>query len=148
MSCFWRNWISGWCWAVALFGAALAAGAFEATSAPARLFFGVLNGSAALDLHAHMQFSLAVLGAVTIGWSLTLYAAVQAANLLDDQGRPIWRLVTASLVVWYVIDTALSFATGFALNAIPNTVFLAVFLFPIVYSGVLAAPAPSLRSAA
>lgn len=147
MSRFWRNWITGWCWAIAVFGAALAAGAFEATSGPARLFFEILDGPAALDMHAHMRFSLAVLGAVTIGWSLTLHAAVQAANLLGDRGRPIWVVVTASLAVWYVIDTVLSVATGFALNAIPNTVFLAVFLFPIVLSGVLGAPEPSPRSA-
>ena len=74
---------------------------------------------------------------MTIGWSLTLAGAIQAAHLLGDQARPVWVLVTASLVAWYAIDTTLSVATGFGLNAIPNTIFLVVFLLPIIRSGVL-----------
>jgi hypothetical protein len=140
MSRFWRTWTIGWCWAVGLFGVILAASAFEATRGPTRLLFGLLNNRVAFDPDAHAQFSLAVLGAVTVGWSLTLLAAVQGAHQLGDQARSVWMLVTGSLVVWYVIDTALSLATGFGLNAIPNTIFLAAFLLPIICSGVLKAP--------
>jgi hypothetical protein len=125
---------------VGLFGAILAASAFEATRGPIRLLFGLLNNRVAFNPDAHTQFSLPVLGAVTVGWSLTLLAAVQAAHQLGDQARSVWMLVTSSLVVWYVIDTALSVATGFGLNAIPNTVFLAAFLLPIIRSGVLRSP--------
>jgi len=140
MSRFWRTWTMGWCWAVGVFGVILAAGPFEATSGPTRLLFGLLNGRVAFNPDAHTQFSLAVLGAVTVGWSMTLLAAVQAAHQLGDQARGVWALVTSSLVVWYVIDTTLSLATGFGLNAIPNTIFLAVFLSPIICSGVLRSP--------
>ena len=59
---------------------------------------------------------------------------------LTDQAWPVWILVTSSVAVWYAIDTALSLATGFGLNAIPNTIFLAAFLLPIVCSGVLKTP--------
>lgn len=137
MSRFWRNWMIAGCWAVGLFGVILAASAFEATVGPTRLMFGLLNGRVAFDPDAHLRFSLAVLGAVTIGWSLTLAAAIWAAHLLGAQSRPVWALVTVALAAWYVIDTALSVATGFGLNAIPNTIFLAVFLLPIIRSGVL-----------
>ncbi len=142
MSRFWRTWTIGWCWAISLFGLILAASAFEATSGPTRLLFGLLNDQVALDLDAPMRFSLGILGAVTLGWSLTLLAAVRAAHLLGDRAKPVWVLVTSSLVVWYVVDTALSVATGFGLNAIPNTIFAAAFLLPIVCSGVLKSPAP------
>lgn len=137
MSRFWRTWTIRWCWAIGLFGLILAASAFEATSGPTRLLFGLLNDRVALDLDAPMRFSLGILGAVTVGWSLTLLAAIHAAHLLGDRARPVWMLVTSSLVVWYVVDTALSVATGFGLNAIPNTIFAAAFLLPIVASGVL-----------
>jgi hypothetical protein len=91
-----------------------------------------------LDLDAHMRFSLAVLGAVTIGWSLTLPAAIRAANQLGKQlGKPIWVLVTASVASWYVIDSTLSTATGFRRNVIPNTVIMAAFLLAVIRSGVL-----------
>ena len=134
---FWRNWLTGWCWAVGLFGVVLAGAAFEATSGPTRLLFGLLKGPAPLDLDAQMRFGLAVLGAVTFGWSLTLMAAIQAAHQLDDQAQPVWRLVTVSAVAWYGVDSALSIATGYGLNAIPNTVFLLAFLVPVIRGGVL-----------
>ncbi|WP_312163222.1 hypothetical protein [Phenylobacterium sp.] len=144
MSGFWRTWMAGWCWAVAAFGALLAGGAVEATSGPVRLLLEVLNGPAVVTLDDTARFSLAVLGAVTIGWSLTLLAAIDAACRLGAQGRPIWRLIAISLAVWYVIDCVLSVVTGFGLNVIPNTVLTAAFLPPIV--GLLRRPSAAFHS--
>jgi hypothetical protein len=138
MSGFWQNWLIGWCWAVGLFGIFLAGGGLEVTSEPIRIIFGFLNGPGEFALDPPMRFSLAVCGAVTIGWSLTLLAAVKAANQLGKKlGKPIWVLVTASAVSWYVIDSTLSIVTGFGLNAVPNTIYMAAFLLPIIRSGVL-----------
>lgn len=137
MSGFWRNWLTGWCWAVGVFGVVLLGGGFAATSGPIRLLFEILNGSAALELDAPMRFSLAVLGAVTIGWSLTLAAAIKAAHLLGDNGRPVWVLIAGGVTAWFVIDTPMSIATGYGLNAIPNLLFFAAFLLPLIRCGVL-----------
>jgi hypothetical protein len=139
MTGFWRTWMTGWCWAVAVFGLVLAGAAFEATSGPVRLLFAVLHGPEPLDLSAQMRFSEAVLGAVTLGWSVTLMAAIHAANLLGDRGRPVWGMIVVSVVGWWVVDSALSIVTGYSLNALSNTVFLAAFLLPILRSGVLGA---------
>ena len=139
MTGFWRTWMTAWCWAVAGFGLVLTGAATEATSGPIRLLFAALHGPEPLDLSAQMRFSEAVLGAVTLGWSVTLMAAIHAANLLGDRGRPIWRAIIASVVGWWAIDSALSIATGYPLNALPNTIFLAAFLLPIMRSGVLGA---------
>ncbi len=117
-------------------------GAFDATSGPTRLLFGILNGAADSDAGSSLRFSLAVLGAVTIAWSLTLRAAIHAASQLGEDGRPVWGMITTSLMAWYVIDSALSIATGFGLNVIPNTAFLAAFLLPILRSGRLRTLAP------
>lgn len=139
MSGFWRTWMVGWCWVVAAFGALLAGGATPATSGPARLLLEILNGPAAVTLDDTARFSLAVLGAVTIGWSLTLLAAIEAACQLGAQGRPVWRMIAISIGVWYVIDSLLSVGTGFGLNMIPNTVLTVAFLTPII--GLLRRPA-------
>ena len=138
MTGFWRNWLVVWCLSVGLFGVVLAGGGFEATSGPIRLFFVFLNGPGELELDAYMRFSLGVLGPITIGWSLTLYAVMKAANQLEKRAaRPIWILVTASVACWFVFDSMLSVYTGFWRNTIPNVIYMAAFLLPIFRSGVL-----------
>jgi hypothetical protein len=138
LSEFWMNWMTGYCVVVALFGIVLAGGAFEVTSDPVRTLLGLMNGTGGFDLVPAMRFSLGVLGAVSIGWSVTMFAAMQAANQLDRQsGRPIWVMITASVVCWYLIDSTLSIATGFWMNVVPNTILLAAFLVPVVHCGVL-----------
>lgn len=136
LSRFWQHWLYAWCAGVALFGLVLAGAAFEATSGPTRMIFTLLNGELA-DLNPPLRFSIALLGAVTFGWSLTFAAAIAAAVQLDRSARAIWRVLTASVAAWYVIDSSLSIATGFGLNAVPNTAILAGFLLPLVRSGVL-----------
>jgi hypothetical protein len=133
-------WMTGWCVAVGLVGLMIAGSGFEATSGPIQMVFDVLNGPGELELNPHMRFSLAVLGAVTIGWSVTLMAAIQAANQLETHvSQPIWALITAAIVTWYIIDSSLSIATGFWLNAVSNTIISAAFLIPITRSGLLRA---------
>ena len=131
-------WMRGWCAAIGLFGMVLVGGGFEATSGPIRLFFEFLNGPGELDLNPHIRFILAILGAVTIGWGLTLMAVIQAHWQLGKQAsKSIWMGIAASIVIWYVMDSILSIATGFWLNAVSNTIFSATFLIPIIRSGVL-----------
>jgi hypothetical protein len=131
-------WIKGWCTAVGLFGLMLIGGGFEATSGPIRMFFDLLDGPGELDLNPHMQFTLAILGAVTIGWSITLLVAIQAAHQLEQQARrSIWIGIVASIMFWYVIDSILSIATGFWHNAISNTIISATFLILVIRDGLL-----------
>jgi len=136
MSEFWQRWVTAWCGIVALFGIVIAGAAFDMTDGPVRLFFGLLNEPLDLAVDDHLRFSLAVLGAVTLGWSITLLAAFRAALRLGiPQSRPVWKLLAVSLIVWYLVDSALSVATGFWSNAALNTVLLAAFLVPILRGG-------------
>lgn len=137
MSGFWRTWLNGWCAVVGLFGVVLAGGAAEATSGPVRMLLDILNGPEPLVIEGPMRFALAVLGAVTIGWSLTLYAAIDAAARLGPMGAPVWRMILGSGMVWFAVDSALSVATGFGLNLIPNTLFVAGLVAPLAAGGLL-----------
>jgi hypothetical protein len=136
MTAFWRKWLDGWCAAVTLFGAVLISGAFEATAAPLAALLGMLGPETPTSDPA-LRFTTALLGAVTIGWGLTLYAAVAAAHVL---GGAMWRRLTWAVLAWYVIDSALSVATGFALNAVSNSVFLLGWCLPVWASGAFSRP--------
>ncbi|WP_340646418.1 hypothetical protein [Phenylobacterium sp.] len=137
MSAFWRNWLTVWGWAVALFGLVLAGAGLEATDGPTRLLFGLLKGPEDLVLDPPMRFAIALMGAVTLGWAITLLVTFDAAHKLGAQGGATWRGVMISAAAWYVIDSGLSIATGFGLNAVPNTLLLAGLLLPLLASGVL-----------
>jgi hypothetical protein len=136
MTPFWRTWLRVWCWATFGFGAVLAAAAFPALDGPTRWFYDLvhwpLDGQSSFD--ENVRFTCGVLGAVMIGWALTIFATVDAAEKL---GAPVWRALTTAMVVWYVIDSAISVATGAPVNAVSNTVFLITYLAPILASGVL-----------
>jgi hypothetical protein len=137
MSKFWMNWLSIWCLSIVVFGVVLAMGGFPATDGLVRWLLGVLNGTGEVEITGPLRFCLAVMGPVSIGWALTLFAAIRAADLLGERGRSTWILVTAGVVAWFVIDSSLSVLTGYGLNVIPNIAYLAAFLLPVLRSGVL-----------
>lgn len=143
MGGFWKTWMTVWCWGVLAFGVVLALAATPATDGPARAVLAVLGGGPAgaslLDQQA-MRFGLAIQGALSIGWALTLLAARDAADLA---GAPVWRRITVGVCAWYVIDSAISVVTGFPLNAASNTLIVVMFLAPVLGSGVLKKGAPT-----
>lgn len=137
MSAFWRGWLYVWCGLVIIFGLVLAGGGLAATSGVADMLFGVLGGPDDLTWTPHLRFSVALMGAVTMGWGLTFVATFMAAHRLGEQAGLVWRMATLGVIVWFVIDSALSVATGFALNAVSNAGLLAGYLIPVLATGVM-----------
>ncbi|OYY64855.1 MAG: hypothetical protein B7Y49_07990 [Sphingomonas sp. 28-62-11] len=136
MSKSYKNWLDAMCGVVVLFGFIMASGALPATEWPARLLLEWQNqGPLVIDRAARV--TLGVLGGVMCGWGVTLYAAFQAAHMIGEGSARIWRLILASMIFWFVVDSSLSIATGFALNALMNVGFLLAFVVPISVSGVL-----------
>lgn len=138
MSRFWQVWLNVWCVGIAVFGIIITGGAFEETSGPILALYQTLSGSDTISFQSpEIRFSLAVMGAVSIGWAISLFASIKAAVLLGPAGKPIWVWTIVAAVVWYVVDSALSVMTGFALNVVPNTVLMVGFFVPVFASGVL-----------
>lgn len=137
MSVFWRTWFFVWCLSLGAFGLVLAGGGVEATSGPVRFILSMLQGGGQISFDPPLRFSLAVLGAVSVGWAVTLFLMIRAAIDLKEAGRPLWNAITAGMVSWFVIDSTLSVVTGFGLNVVPNVVLAGTYLIGLMGSGAL-----------
>jgi hypothetical protein len=137
MTRFWSSWLLVWCWGVLAFGALLVTAGMPGLDAAARTLFVIFSGDPAntqtFDLPA-VRFGLGLQGALTIGWAMTMLAMRKAAATL---GAPAWRALTAALVVWYVLDSAISISTGFWLNAVSNTALMIAYLIPVLASSAM-----------
>lgn len=132
----WKIWMQVWCWATFGVGAMFALGAAPATDAGVRFFYDIIYWpiDGASPYGDTVRFTAALLGAVMIGWAMTIFTLVAAA---DQVGATAWRGLTAAVVAWYVIDSAISVASGVAVNALSNTGFVVTYLIPVLASGVL-----------
>lgn len=137
MAPLWRIWLIVWALGIIVFGAVLAGGAFEATEGPVRFVYENLQGPGALSLDPAMRFTLAVMGAVSLGWGVTVLMVMLAAIPLGEEAQPIWVGITVGLATWFIIDSFLSVATGFGLNVVPNIVLLVGYLIPVLATGKL-----------
>ena len=123
-----RSMMIAWCWVVIVFGLVLAGGAFPATEAPARIALALFGGED-VGFDDPLRFSVGLMGAVTAGWGATVLAvAGVSAQVEAGVARQMWRRVTIAVLGWYVIDSTISVATGFAPNAVSNTLLLGAFL--------------------
>jgi pheromone shutdown protein TraB len=137
MTGLWKTWITLWCWAVILFGAVLATAGLPALDGIARLAFSVIGSADAGPDYFNppgMRFSVALMGAVTLGWGFTILFLLPA---IHAAGAPAWRGLTAAMVIWFVIDSAFSVTTGFPMNAVSNTALVIGLLVPLLASGAL-----------
>jgi len=130
-----------WCLSIGLFGVVLAGGALAATDGPARLVLTALQGPGPALFDAPLRFSLGVMGAVSIGWSVMLHLVVKEAIARGAAGRSLWNAVTAGMVSWFVLDSTLSVLTGFGLNLIPNIALVGMYWLGLVGSRALKAEA-------
>jgi hypothetical protein len=136
MTDFWKNWLNVWSAAVTLFGVVLALAAFAATDGLARFVFALFQMPLPQNMDMLHRFSIGLMGAVTMGWGMTAYVAFQAAYMLDTpKAARIWRQITIVLLVWYVVDSCISVATGYWINAVSNTAIMGLYLMAVIKSG-------------
>jgi hypothetical protein len=146
MSAFWRTWLNAWAWVVIVFGLVLAGGGLDATDTVAEAAFAIVGGGAPLEWTPHLRFSVALMGAVTMGWGVTYLALFMAAHRLGAEAAPVWRLATIGMIVWFVIDSTLSVATGFWMNAVSNAGLAIGYLVPVLASGAMHVADPAAGS--
>lgn len=115
----------------AAFGAALVL----APGPVGRLFGWIAWGSAGRpaefgpDAMAYVQLVHAIVGAVTVGWALTLLGVV--AWFWRRDARRAWLLVAVPMAAWFALDTAFSLWSGFWRNAVFNSLFALALAVPL-----------------
>jgi len=141
MTRFWKSWLTIWCVGVGVFGLVLYGAGFEATTAPAAALFSAFGNPLPADPDRYLRFAIALMGAVTFGWSVTYYAAFRAVWALEPIASvAIWRILTLGAAIWYAIDSFASAANGFPANVASNTVVVIAYLIPLVATGLLRRP--------
>jgi hypothetical protein len=117
---------------VILFGLLIALASMAATAAPtlflADMIFWPVDGVQAVSRETNRLLA-AILGGVMIGWGALLY--LLTTRLYPDDPGLARLLITASLGVWFLIDSLGSIVAGAPLNAILNLFFLGMFLIPL-----------------
>jgi hypothetical protein len=138
MSKFWQNWFSAWAFGVTIFGLVLTGGAFSATDGITTTLFTLFGNPLPPDMDSHHRFAIGLMGAVTMGWGLTFHGAFKALYQLEPaKAAPIWRYLLLATLIWYVVDSTISIATGIWMNAVSNTVLTVLFLIPLLKSGAM-----------
>lgn len=121
-------------------GVALALGAIPSLNLPVRLLADLLvwpmDGTQTLAAN-ETRLAFAIGGGVMLGWGLMIWhLAGEPMARMPDTIRPI---IHASVLGWFLLDSAGSIAAGTALNVLANLAFLALFLFPLRKSRAAAA---------
>ena len=117
-----------WCAGVMLFGLVLAAGAVPGVDGPA---WGLLTlfGGHAPAITPELRFAVGLMGAVSLGWGASLFAVARTSDALAPDVRVIlWRRIGWAVLAWFLVDSAISVATGLWPNAVSNTVLAGVFV--------------------
>ncbi|QLE55896.1 hypothetical protein [Nostoc sp. TCL26-01] len=98
---------------------------FDAIFFPASSTHTIFNEVAS----SYIKFLYGLLGAVMMGWSVALlYILLKPFCRQEDEA---WYAMTASIVVWFIIDSSFSISTGFWQNAVLNMIFLLFFMIPL-----------------
>ena len=121
-------------------GLGLALAAIPALNLPVRLLGDVLiwplDGGETLAA-PETRLGFAISGGLMLGWGLMIWQL--AGEPLARAPEAIRGSIRASVLAWFMLDSAGSVAAEAALNVVGNLVFLALFLWPMRGAGRTAA---------
>ena len=107
---------------------------YESVNLPSRLILDSLdwpidNLSTALDKNTML---LSAIGAGLLG-SIAVFLGGIVAPAIKEGNKSITRTTVVAMLVWYIIDSTGSIASGVASNVVFNSVYLVLILIPILW---------------
>jgi hypothetical protein len=94
--------------------------ALEAPNVLAMLYDLAASAGTVTDMGASTRFAVALFGALTVGWGVTLDQL--------GRGRDPVRACTVGMLAWFVVDSGASVVSGYGWNAVSNIGFAVIFL--------------------
>lgn len=94
-----------------------------------RLFFASDAGMPSGEIRAYIHLVQGVLGAVLIGWMVTILSVLMSG--FRQKQRAAWRTLLLSILIWFAIDSGFSLLIAVPAHALFNTLFLALFALPL-----------------
>ena len=129
---FHKFWLKVAAVVVGSFGPIFFLGTMRATQEPARLSLDILSwpiDGATTYNSPDTQFLSALTGGFLLGWGVMIWCL--SSWVYDAAPEAVRRTVLASLLSWFVLDSAGSIASGNASNALFNVVVLLLAVGPL-----------------
>ncbi|HEX4856351.1 MAG TPA: hypothetical protein VFV28_06025 [Limnobacter sp.] len=82
------------------------------------------------EAREYIKLAHAVMGSVVAGWALLMLLLVR--QFLTKGLKSAWNMLVASLLLWFIPDTAMSLHTGFWQNAVLNTSLALGYALPLL----------------
>ena len=128
---FWRSWLDIWCFLVIVSGGLLAGITDERVKGPIIWLLKNIEPSIELSFSETERFGIGIIGVMTIALGLALFYLIRAAH---KYGRPLWRQIALTAMVWYGLGGYISYSTGFELKIVSNAVLMVTLLMPLYAS--------------
>ena len=128
---FWWHWLQGMSVLVGLTGLTMVLLPQPMIRFYSLLLYGDWEflGTLPPQANAYIGFAHGVLGATMLGWACLLLFTLRGPFRKGE--RFGWQACTVSLLAWFIPDTSLSIAFGFASNAAMNLALLILFAIPL-----------------
>lgn len=133
---FWQKWLFGFGLYLAVFGLIMALFSqsrlmdivFNSQIDPT--FWDLPGPSAAAS--EFQAFVYGVLGATITGWGI--FIAFIARYPFKAKEPWAWYCIATGVIVWFLVDTAISLRFGVRFNVMVNTLFVVLALLPLVFT--------------
>ena len=133
---FWYGWLKAVAIIVTLFGVTLSVYTVISGDGIAVLNEHIaksfkLSPEFMMDIHDLQAWMIAIIGAVTAGWGITLLYLILVP--LTRKEKWAWNAIMISMLVWFSLDTFISSYYGAHFNVVLNMVFAMQFVAPLLF---------------
>ena len=129
---FWQNWLMAVGALCAVMGLVLGVFSLTAITAFTGLFDPIFWPDAGPDAGTvrFQRYVIGGAGGMTAAWGILIFAIARSA--LSRPELPILNALTASVIAWFVIDSAAKIAAGAAFFVAGNVPLLVLLLIPLI----------------